>query len=125
MSFPAFPPLPPTPVPLVYDTPKPEPPPAPVVIATAPLIIVGTTVGSNVALLLHGLKELSEWMFRRRHGRLHATLRRALLAQVELAHRIVLDGREVHDGIAFVAAVTDHQATTSGSPICTNRASSI
>jgi hypothetical protein len=69
------------------------------------------------ALRQHRLEELAQRMLGRGHRGLHATLRRALLAQMQLAHRVVLDRRQVHDGIALVAVIADHQATTSGRAI--------
>lgn len=54
IAFPPFPPLPVPPVPLVYDPPKPVIAPAPrpaAAITAPPLVIVGTTVGTNVEML--------------------------------------------------------------------------
>src|SRR5689334_11353018 len=56
------------------------------------------------------LQELAERMIRL--GRFDAALRGALLAQMELAHGVVLDLREVHRGVAL-AAVVAHHGTTS------------
>ena len=49
-------------------------------------------------------------MLWRRDGRLDAALGGAALAQVQLVHRVVLDRREMHDGIALAG----NCRTTSG-----------
>jgi hypothetical protein len=54
------------------------------------------------------VKEFAKWMLRRRDSRLDAALCGAPLAQMQLVDGVVLDRREVHDGVALVTAVAQH-----------------
>src|SRR6185437_9351466 len=53
-----------------------------------------------------------------------SALRRALLAEMELVHGVVLDRRQMHGGVALVAIVAQHQGTTSRTPVSLRRPSS-
>src|ERR1043165_7374059 len=70
------------------------------------------------------LEKLAERMLRRGDRRLHAALRRAPFTQVELVHGVVLDRRQVYDRVAFLAAVAQHQGTTSRTSTSVSRPSS-
>jgi hypothetical protein len=56
-------------------------------------------------LLLNFGKELPERVLRHARTRLHSLLRRASLAEMELADRVIHDLSEVHDGVALLATV--------------------
>src|SRR6185503_11070369 len=64
--------------------------------------------GRRRDLLMHGLQKLAQRMLRRRDGRLDTALRGASLAQMQLMHGVVLDLREMHDGVTLVAIIAEH-----------------
>src|SRR4051812_32162832 len=69
---------------------------------------------SRDQLLLHLVQEFTKRMLRERtDGGLHATFARALLAEVQLDHVVVLHRRVIDHGVALAAVVADHDATTS------------
>ena len=57
---------------------------------------------------VHRLKELAERMFGRRNCGFHATLCRAPFTQMKLVNSVVLDRREMHDGVSLAATVAEH-----------------
>ena len=54
------------------------------------------------------LQKIAERMLGGRDRTLHATLRGAPLAEMQLMNGVVLDRREMDDGVALVAAVAHH-----------------
>src|SRR5213080_2177905 len=63
-------------------------------------------------------------MLRRRNARLDAILRRASFAEMQQLDFSALDARELHDGVSLSAAVAQHQASTSRTPVSVRRPSS-
>ena len=68
--------------------------------------------GGKQRLLLHGLEEVAQRVLRGGDRRLHAALRRAPLAQVELRDGALHDLRQVHHGVMLLALVAEHQVTS-------------
>jgi hypothetical protein len=62
---------------------------------------------------MDGLQEIAERMLGRCDRTLNSTLGGTPLTEMHLMDGVVLDRREMHDGIALVAAVAQHQGTTS------------
>src|SRR6266513_170402 len=63
-------------------------------------------------------------MLRRRNACLDTILRGAAFAKVEQFDLAALDARELHDGVPLSAAVAQHQASTSRTPVSVRRPSS-
>src|SRR6266487_1944740 len=59
-------------------------------------------------LLVRVVEKLTQRMFGRRDCGLDATLRRASLAQMQLVNGVVLNRREVDDGVPLVTAIAQH-----------------
>src|ERR1035437_7188974 len=75
-----------------------------------PAVGAARRVARNLeCLLLHRLEELSERMLRHGNGGLDPAFGGALLAQVELRHRILHDLREIQDRVPLMALVAKHQ----------------
>src|SRR5947208_12095915 len=63
-------------------------------------------------------------MLRRRNARLDTILRGAAFAKVEQFDLAALYARELHDGVPLSAAIAQHQASTSRTPVSLSRPSS-
>jgi hypothetical protein len=59
-------------------------------------------------LLLRVVEELAERMLGRRDGRFDSALGRASLAEVQLMDGVILNRRDVHDGVSLVTAIAQH-----------------
>src|SRR3989440_4195612 len=69
-------------------------------------------------------QEAAQWSFQDRAARLYALLLSALLAQVERHFGIVLHLRQVDNGVAFLAVITQHQGIASTELTIVSRPSS-
>src|SRR6266513_2946913 len=72
----------------------------------------------------HGAEEIAQRTLEDRATRFHALLLGALLAQVERDFGVMLDLRQVDDGVAFLTVVAEHQGIASTEPTVVSRPSS-